>query len=217
MKDIEAMLDSTIQEYYSKQYLTHQKKVIEDNEKFSEDILMAENFISESNISGNLVEIGSGNCRWFPHFEHRLNHYYGIDVNGVALSVAPKHPKLTTIEGNVFEDEIQLFQSCSLNVAFFSFFLSHFSNRSIQILMEKLSAIKTIIIIDSFWGEKHKEKHLNKDLIVIKRKTSQSDYIHLPKRFFERDDISDIFRSFGFSIDRFEQGQYWFICIMKRD
>ncbi len=219
MSDIEAMLTDKIQGYYGGRYLSHQKKVIEKNEKFLEDGLMINRFLSESNIKGNLVDIGSGNCRWFSLLENNVNHYYGIDTNGVALSLAPKRTKLTTINKNVFQDKFKLSDSTksSIDIALFSFFLSHFSDTSIQNLIGKLEAINSIIIIDSFWGIKHKEKYITKELRDVKRMTSENEFINLPKRFFEYNDINSLFNPFGYTISKFQQGHYSFICMIKKD
>lgn len=218
MNDIEVMLSDTIQEYYGSNYLSYQKYVIAKNDKFSEDNLMINRFITGLSIKGTLVDIGSGNCRWFPLFENYLSHYYGIDINDNAISLSPEHTKLTTLNKNVFQEKLQFSDLIKLpiDIVLFSFFLSHFSDFSIQKLITKLEDVNSIIIIDSFWGNRHKEKYLTKELRDVKRMTSQNEYIKLPKRFFEYTDIDNLFKPFGYIISKFERGHYSFICTLTK-
>lgn len=218
INDIELMLNKNIQDYYSNEYLSYQEKVIEKNDKFLKDRLMINKFISESNITGNLVDIGSGKCQWFHLFEESINRYYAVEANSIALSLAPKSIKLTTVNENIFDQQFDITQTFNTKIdfAFFSFFFSHFSDKSIQQLLDKLKSINSILIVDSFWSNKHKEKYLTKELREVKRKVSKNEYFNLPKRFFEYSDIENLVKPFGYSIDKFQEGNYWFVCIVKK-
>lgn len=218
MNDIDLMLDKTVQDYYGREYQTYQKKVIERNDKFLEDRVMIRKFISEINISGNVVDIGSGDCQWFSLFENTVNNYFAIEANDIALSLAPKNKKLTTINKNVFGKEFELTEVIKdkIDVAFFSFFFSHFSDKSIQSVLKKLTDINSLIIVDSLWSSRHEAKYKDKELKVIKRKVSPTESISLPKRFFKLSDISSIVNPLGYSMKKFVEGNYWFICIAEK-
>lgn len=218
MNDIDLMLDKTVQDYYGREYQTYQKKVIERNDKFLEDRLMIKKFISEINISGNVVDIGSGDCQWFSLFENSVNNYIAIEANKIALSLAPKNKKLTTVNKNVFENGFDLDNTVKhkIDLAFFSFFFSHFSDKSIQTVLKKLTDINSLIILDSLWSNRHETKYKDKELKVIKRKISPTESISLPKRFFELSDINSIVNPLGYSVKKFVEGNYWFVCIVEK-
>ena len=217
MKDYELMLKSDIQSYYGNEYLTYQKKVIERNDKFLQDRLMISEFIERLSVSGNIVDIGSGDCQWFPIFENKINRYYAIETNANALNLAPQNEKLIPINKNIFDNEFDLRKiiNAEVNYALFSFFLSHFSDNSIYRLFDNLQPINSLIIVDSFWSIDHRKKYPTKDLKNINRRMPDKE-IQLPKRFFEIGDLEKIGKSFDFSITKFEHGNYWFACIMKR-
>lgn len=218
MNDIDLMLDKTVQDYYGREYQTYQKKVIERNDKFLEDRIMIRKFILEINISGNVVDIGSGDCQWFSLFENSVSNYIAIEANKIALSLAPKSKKLTTINKNVFENDFDLDNTVKhkIDLAFFSFFFSHFSDKSIQSVLKKLTDINSLLIVDSLWSNRHEAKYKDKELKVIKRKVSPTESISLPKRFFELSDINLIVNPFGYSVKKFVEGNYWFVCIAEK-
>lgn len=216
--DIQLMLSSEVQKYYSNEYLNYQKKILDRNDKFSNDRMMISKFISQCTITGNLVDVGSGSCQWFHLFEPSINRYYAIESNGDALSLAPSNPKLIKINENIFDPKFDLKKKVKDDIshAFFSFFLSHFSEESIQKLFIKLESIDSLLVIDSFWCDKHKEKYKTKDIKEIRRKISYNEYVALPKRFFEYSDIENIVKPFGFSINKFTAGNYWFVSEIKK-
>ncbi len=218
MNDIDLMLDKTVQDYYGREYQTYQKKVIESNDKFLEDRMMISKVISEASITGNVVDIGSGDCPWFSLFENTVNNYFAVEANEIALSLAPKNKKLTRINKNVFEKEFELKDAIKqkIDFAFFSFFFSHFSDASIHTLFEKMTAINSLIIVDSLWSNRHIEKYKTKELKEVKRKISPTESISLPKRFFEYSDIDSLVKPFGYSVTKFVERNYWFICIAEK-
>jgi len=218
MKDIDLMLNKPVQDYYGREYLYYQKKVIERNGKFIEDRMMIKKFISETNIFGNIVDVGSGDCQWFSLFENTVSNYFAVEVNEIALLLAPKNKKLSTINKNIFDNEFELTDIIKhkIDFAFFSFFLSHFSDTNIHALFNKLIAINSLIIVDSLWGDMHKEKYKTKDFKEVKRKISSTESISLPKRFFEYSDIDSLVKPFGYTITKFIEGNYWFICIVQK-
>lgn len=219
MNDVEIMLHKNTQEYYSNQYLSYQKKIIEKNGEFLDDRSMIEKFITQLRITGNIIDIGSGNCQWFPFFEKTSNHYFAIDANHISLSLAPENEKLTTLNLNVFDNKFNLSQTITdkIDVAFLSFFCSHFSDKSIHSLFDKLTSVNCILIVDSFWSIKHKEKYLSKELKEVRRNTSEKEHINILKRFFEFSDVKEIATTFGYSIIKFQDGNYWFACLMQKD
>lgn len=218
MNDIDLMLDKSVQDYYGREYQTYQKNVIERNYKFLEDRMMISKFISENNISGNVVDIGSGNCQWFPLFENSVEKYFAIEANEIALSFAPKDKKLVKINKNIFAQELELRNEIKhkVDLALFSFFFSHFSDGSIQKMLKKLTGINSLIIIDSLWNSRLKEKYIDKELKGIKRMISPSESITLPKRFFELSDINAIVNPLGYSVKHFVGGNHWFICLVSK-
>lgn len=218
MNEIKMMLNESIQDYYSNEYMSYQKGVIDKNDTYLEDRLMISNFISELNLNGNLVDIGSGNCQWFHYFENTINHYYAIETNKIALSLAPKAKKLTTINQNVFDKKFELAKAIpsKIDYAFFSFFFSHFSDSSISGVFNKLVGVNSFLIVDTLWSEKHKLKYSTKELRNVRRKISKSSYIELPKRFFEFSDLEKIGTTFNFKITNFVEGNYWFACKMQK-
>lgn len=218
MNDIDLMLDKTVQNYYGREYQTYQKQVIESNDKFLEDRMMISKLISETNISGNVVDIGSGDCQWFSFFESTVNNYFAIEVNEIALSLAPKSKKITAINRNVFEPDFELSGTIKhkIDFALFSFFFSHFSDTSIRVVLEKMTAINSLIIVDSLWSDRHKERYRTKELKEVRRKISTTESISLPKRFFEYSDIDSLVKPFGYSVTKFAEGNYWFIYILEK-
>ncbi|MDB5088589.1 MAG: hypothetical protein JWR09_2583 [Mucilaginibacter sp.] len=218
MNDIELMLHEDVQKYYGNEYLHYQKEAIESNNKFIEDRLMIAKFISSLDLKGNLIDIGSGRCQWFYLFENTINHYFAIEVNRIALSLAPKNNKLTIINQNIFAKQFNLRQIIKeqIDIVFFSFFLSHFSDNSIQVLFKKLPPINSLLIVDSLWSKNHEAKYPTKMLAKIKRKTSETESIELPKRFFEHFDIEKLVKPFGYTIEKLHEGNYWFACFLKR-
>jgi adenylate kinase family enzyme len=219
MNDIEAMLNKDVQQYYGNEYLTYQKEVIERNDKFLEDREMISKFILETDIKGNVIDIGSGSCQWFRFFQRRVNHYFAIEANSKALALAPKSEKLSSLNRNIFDESFKLKEDikCKIDIAFFSFFLSHFSDESIQIVLEKLTNVNSLLIIDSLWSRKHNEKYPTKELSEVNRKISKKEHISLPKRFFEYSDIDTLMKPFGYSILKFHQGNYWFACMLEKN
>jgi broad-specificity NMP kinase len=219
MNDIKLMLNEDVQGYYGNEYLNYQKNAIESNDKFIADRLMVAKFISSLELTGNIIDIGSGQCQWFYLFEKTANHYFAVEANKIALSLAPKNAKLTIINQNIFDHEFNLRQTIKgqIEIAFFSFFLSHFSDNNIQALLNKLQPINSLLIVDSLWSEKHKEKYLTKKLTRIKRKTSEKGSIDLPKRFFDYSDIEKLVKPFGYTIEKFHEGNYWFACFITND
>jgi SAM-dependent methyltransferase/adenylate kinase family enzyme len=216
LNDIELMLHENVQHYYGHEYLNYQKDVLERNDKFVEDRLMIENFIKSLALAGNVLDIGAGRCQWFYLLEETVNHYFAIEANKLALSLAPKNAKLTLVNQNIFAEEFNLRQIIKeqIDIALFSFFLSHFSDSSIKALFTKLQPINSLLIVDSLWSEKHKEKHLTKELTRIKRRTSEKESIDLPKRFFDYSDIEELVKPFGYTISQFHKGNYWFACFI---
>lgn len=215
--DIASMLSEDIQRYYGNEYHTYQNDII-NRDKFLADRLMVEQFLLEENLSGNVVDIGAGNCQWFPLLEPTINQYFAVEVNDIALSLSPKSEKIHRINKNIFLEcfNLKTETNSEITTALFSFFLSHFSNNSISLALKKLSHVNSIIIIDSLWGNAHEERYFKKDLNLVKRQISKNDVITLPKRFFEYSDIDNLTKPFGFSIVRFFEGNYWFACSLKR-
>lgn len=217
LNDFEIMLNNEIQSYYGNEYLTYQKSIIEKNDKFLQDRLMISRFIKKSNVTGNIIDIGSGSCQWFQFFEKDISLYYAVETNSTSLSFAPQNEKLIPINKNIFDNEFNLRMAINAEIdyAFFSFFLSHFSDNTIHKLFTKLQTINSLMIVDSFWSSDHKIKYIAKDLRYITRKLPGKE-IQLPKRFFEFSDLEKLAQAFGFKITNFEQGNYWFACAMKK-
>jgi adenylate kinase family enzyme len=215
--DIEMMLNTRVQSYYGNQYLNYQKHVIEKNDKFLDDRTMIINFLSKLTISGNLIDIGAGNCQWFAALQKHLNNYIAIDVNKEALSKVPNNIKIISLVKNIFEDDTVLDDIINVktNNVLLSFFLSHFSDRTIFDLFRRITS-KSIIIIDSVWSKNHKEKYSEKELQEVTRKISDQEHISLPKRFFEFSDFEILAKSNGYSIVNFIEGNYWFACHMEK-
>ncbi|MBS1776158.1 MAG: hypothetical protein JSS64_07740 [Bacteroidetes bacterium] len=218
LEDYEHMLKSEVQSYYGNEYLTYQKQIIEKNDSFLQDRLMISKFIKGLNVTGNVVDIGSGNCQWFQLFEPNIHQYFAIEVNTQALSVAPRNKKVIAINRDIFDPTFKTEEIIrgKIDLVFFSFFLSHFSDASIQVVFEKLPKVASLLIIDSHWGDKHELKYQTKNLRDVKREISPQKHINLPKRFFEYSDIESLVTSFGYSITKFESGNYWFVCLAKR-
>ncbi|MDR3596501.1 hypothetical protein [Clostridium sp.] len=218
MKDINEMLNKEVQKYYAKEYLHYQKTIIENNKGISDDRIMISKFIKKLKMHGDIIDIGCGNCQWFPLFANKINHYYALEVNKKALFFSPKDKKIIPICKNIFDEDYHISKSILSRVecVFFSFFLSHFSDSTISELFQKISGIDSIIIVDSLWGAKHKIKHSTKELQKIERKISEKDHIKLPKRFFDFSDLEKIGRAWHYSITDFLEGNYWFICKMKK-
>jgi energy-coupling factor transporter ATP-binding protein EcfA2 len=216
MEDYELMLKSDVQSYYGNEYLTYQKNVIQRNEKFLQDQLLISKFIEGLNVTGNIVDIGAGDCQWFPTLEKSINRYYAIETNVNALNLAPQNEKLIPINRDIFDDEFDLknITTEKIDYAIFSFLLSHFSDNTIYRLLKKLQPINSLIIIDSFWTNDHRKKYITKDLKNINRKLPDKE-IQLPKRFFEVSDLERIAKKSGFTITNFKYGNYWFVCELK--
>lgn len=212
--DIKLMLSKSIQDYYGNEYLNYQKHVIERNDKFLEDRLMISDFLSEIYLHGTIADIGSGNCQWFHLFESHIDKYYAIDANNKALLSAPQSDKLSVVNKNIFDICFNLKQDVAskIDFALFSFFFSHFSNKSLRLVLDMLSDVNSIIIIDSLWSERHKSLSRTKNLEEVKRSISSLEHITLPKRFFDYSDIENLVLPMGFSIVKFLQGNYWFAC-----
>lgn len=215
--DIKDMLSDDVQRYYSNEYHTYQKAIV-TKDKFSADRLMVERFLVEENVKGSVVDIGAGNCQWFPLLEQTVSRYFAIEVNDTALSMSPSSEKILKIRKNVFAEDFNLKEVINDDppTAMFSFFLSHFSNHSINQIFQKLGDVNSVVIIDSFWGCAHQEKFSGKDLNVVRRRISEKDYITLPKRFFDCSDLSSLLKPFGFTVSKFIEGNYWFACSLKR-
>lgn len=218
LNDIELMLKENVQQYYGNEYMTYQKEVIERNDKFLEDREMISKFILELDIKGNLVDIGSGMCQWFHLFEERVNRYFAIEANSIALSLVPKSEKISTINRNIFDKSFKLEEEIKtkIDLAFFSFFWSHFSDESIRLLLEKLTNVDTLIIIDSLWSSKHNKQYSTKELSEVSRKISEQEHIKLPKRFFEYSDLEKLAKFSGYTITKYSKGNYWFACLVQR-
>jgi hypothetical protein len=218
MKEIESMLSSAAQEYYGGMYIDFQKTVSEPDSKFYKDYEMICSAISEKTHNYIIVDIGSGSCRWFNLFEHEVKKYFAIEVNTAALAAAPTHSKLIPINQNVFDKDFNLLRviKSKIDMAFFGFFLSHFTNENIQVLLKMINSVNRIIIIDSFWGSAHQVKYATKELRDIKRRFSATERVFVPKRFFEPSDIESLIKPFGYRIKKFVSGKYWFVCIAEK-
>lgn len=218
LNEIEQMLSPHVQQYYGNEYLGYQSQVIKSNGKFQEDQKMIVDFIKQRNFKGNILDIGAGSCQWFSAFEQTISHYYAIDTNKTALELTPRHHKITTINQNIFDDNFSIVEVIKdpIHLILYSFFLSHFSDEQISQLINKIKDVKHIIIIDSFWGEKHQQKYTSKDLSNIERKTSKETTIELPKRFFDRNSLEILCKKLGFEISSIETGSYWLICLVTR-
>ncbi len=218
ISEIETMLNENTQDYQSNEYITYLNSVINRNDKFSEDRIMVIDFISKLNLKGNIIDIGSGNCQWFKYFENSIDHYYAVEANNIALSLAPRHNKLITINQNIFDKEFELSKAIPLKIdyAFFSFFLSHFSNSAINNVIDKLVGVNTFLIVDTLCSEKHKVRYKTKELKIVRRKISMESYMVLPKRVFEFRDLEKIGTTFGFNIANYIVGNYWFACKMQK-
>jgi len=219
MNDISKMLEKDIQQYYGNQYLTYQKNVIHQNSIFIEDQLIINKFIINLKIQGNLIDIGSGNAQWFSSFEKHISKYYAIDINKKALASLPISKKITSVNVNIFDSmfKVNNFVKVKIETAFFSFFLSHLSDESINKLLAKFKSINTFLIVDSLWDNLHKEKYNSKSLKAVRRNISPTEHINLPKRFFEYSDIENIAISAGYKITTFQKSNYWFICLIEKE
>lgn len=217
-QDIESMLRDDVQEYYSNAYINFQGMVINENKRYLEDKKTISKFLLNLKISGNLIDIGSGNCQWYDYLKSNIKNYFAIDINKEALAVTPKDSKLKTINKNIFDYnfEFNSIISDQINVAFSSFFFSHFSDLTILRVLKKLENVDTIIIIDSFWSKSHKSKYLSKELRNVRRKTSMHSQIELPKRFFDYADLIQISKQINFELSQFVEGNYWFGCKMNK-
>jgi hypothetical protein len=216
-KDIDNMLDQEVQNYYGNEYNYYQKGKIEYTPKYREDQLIISNFLSTLDIHGNLIDIGSGNSQWFPFLEKKIIRYFAIDVNKESLSLISKSPKISTINQDIFNKEFVLEEAIQskIDCVLFSFFLSHFSDSSIQVLFNKIKSINSILIIDTLWCEHHKKRYSTKDLSNIRRRISEDKFIYLPKRFFEYSDMVNIGYLYGYNITNFIGGNYCFVCLME--
>lgn len=212
------MLNQEVQAYYSRSYTSYQKGVIEKNPLFLEDRTMISDFIEQTQISGNLADIGAGNCQWFSLLENKITYYYAFETNQDTLDMAPQNSKLVPIRQNVFDPQFDLLASTGqpIGTGLLSFFLSHFSDQAIADLFQKLSTVHDILIIDSFWSQGHSKKYLNKELRMVKRKEAPDSTVDLPKRFFERNDILRLSEPFGYQITGFKNGNYWFVCQLQK-
>ena len=103
-----------------------------------------------------------------------------------------------------------------IDCAFFSFFLSHFSDSSITEVFRKLIDVDSFIIVDTLWSEKHKIKYVTKELRTVRRKIANNTFIDLPKRFFEFSDVEKMASVFNLRISHFVEGNYWFACRMEK-
>ena len=218
LNDVKQMVGADCQKYYATHYLNYQKTIIEKNEIIVQDKKMVQQFLSTLSLTDVIIDIGAGNAQWFSVVEKKINRYYAIDVNATALSSIPKHTKLIPVVANAFDlsFDIKSLTEGHRGNCILSFFLSHFSNSSIHILMSKLRSMNSILIIDSYFSEIHKRKYGSKKLNYVVRRTADLQELILPKRFFEFSDLERIASSFNYSIKNFRKGKYWFICLMER-
>lgn len=216
--EIDLMLSEEVQGYYGNEYLYYQSQVINKNDTFLGDKEMIFNFIKNQKIIGSILDVGAGSCQWYSFFNEKISDYYAIDSNKKALEQAPKNAKLTTINQNVFDENFNLTEVIKkpINNLLFSFFLSHFSDDQIAELCNKLGVIDYILIIDSFWGDKHKQKYATKEISTIPRKTSHNTIINLPKRFFDKGDLDTLGNKLGYKVSNIQLGNYWFVCLMEK-
>ena len=218
LNDVEKMLDNNVQEYYSNEYIFYQTRVIKSNGKLVDDQMMISKFITELHISGNIIDIGCGNCQWFSFFENKIDCYYAIDANSKALSLAPNSKKIIRICQNIFDTHFEISKviHSKIDTALCSFFLSHFTDSTISELFKKLADIDSLLIVDSLWNKTHKLKFPTKQLKNVNRYISEKDYIEVPKRYFEFSDLKNIGITRGYTITDFLEGNYWFVCKMER-
>jgi hypothetical protein len=218
IEDIKLMASLELQDYYGSQYNSFQRKVVFDNKLYLDDKKLIRQIIINSKFYGNILDIGSGNCQWFEYFEPTILNYFALDLNTTSLNKSVDNIKLTKINLNIFESNSSI-NKCipeDINYVLFSFFLSHFSNKSINQLFKKIEKKSKIIIVDSFWSSYHKEKHKSNKLKLINRKISKNEKIKLPKRFFDYQEIKSILFDLNYRIVRFDNGNNWFICIAER-
>ena len=218
-EDVIRMGQKDVQDYYGNQYSSYQTDVILKSNEFSNDQKLLMDFILSQNITGNIVDFGAGNCQWFSFFEKSIHQYIAIDINAGALSKSPKHEKLTTICANIFDYGFDLANtvSCKIDVAFFSFLLSHFSDSTIETLLHKLRKVEQILIVDSYWTPGHQHKYKSNQLLHVRRKIEQNKYIYIPKRFFKKDEVVSLLNAINFRVAKFTVGNYWFGCLAVRD
>lgn len=209
---IEKMLSPEIQNYYAEDYYNFQRVVNNKNKALQIDNEQIGQILLSLPIEKTLVDIGAGNAQWFPFLSPRVNNYIAIDVNTTGLNLLPTNSKIKPITANVFELDFNSLTDRADNTILFSFFWSHFSDDAITQLLNKLSIGKNVIIIDSFWSQPLKDKHLIKDLKEVRRNTINRTRIHMPKRFFEREDVDYLAKRCGYKVDLFRSFNYWFIA-----
>lgn len=219
MDDINRMLSLEVQNYYGNQYQSFQKRVVDTNPLLTQDRERIMDLIVGADIHGDLLDVGAGNCQWFPAIEPTIDRYFALEANATALSLCPVNPKLFKILGNGFDTDFSFGNRFErgLQTVLFSFFLSHFTDSTISALLKKLQFAESLLIIDSYWGDIHKSKYVTKDWHIVDRKMSKQDYVELPKRFFDETDLQRILADVDFSICDFYRGNYWFGCFSKRN
>ena len=215
---INTMLSPEIQRYYSEEYEAFQGNVNEQNILLVEDRTVFADFLLRLTISGNLLDIGSGNCQWYPFLKDKVTGYFAMDVNEAALGQLRSEALIKTIHADIFAEECDLRQltGMPMQIGLFSFFFSHFSDDDLHGLLKKLVDLPQLIIIDSYWSTPLKAKHLVKDLREVRRNTVSRRRIAMPKRFFEMEDISRLLYPYGYEIADFNIGNYWFCCLASK-
>ena len=217
-RDVDVMLNAGNQGYYGGVYSTYQRAAVKRDDKLFKDRDFIAEFVSQIGLNGNLVDIGSGDCQWYPLVKNRIGRYFAVEINKDALLRAPVSKKLTPINKNVFNRNLSLGNIAGekIDCALFSFFMSHFSDDTIRGLLKRMSSVSSLLIIDSLWSSKRSKRHASKDLREIKRKISENNYIWLPKRFFDFHDMAELAQDSGYEIINYKAGDYWFGCLMRR-
>jgi len=208
------MRSKDIQKYYGYDYMVWQRAAIQNNQIIQKDIETVQALLKRY-INGIVVDCGSGDCQWFENIEQLVTEYRAIDINGDALKKCENLSKVKIYQEDIFNltDQHPVFTDA--DCAIFSYFLSHFSDSQIKNVLQLVKNINTIIIIDSILTPTTCRKLAKQQLSIIHRRTSETAYVTLPKRYFSREDCSNLFATEKKKLVEVWVGNYIHVSVLK--